>query len=319
MILSTILSFIISNNFISIGDWGKINKYQGMVSNVAYNYGYNHSTRFMVALGDNFYEEGIKNISDPLWDTIYKNNDMYKLPIKWNVILGNHDYYGNVSAEIDYSHYDPKWNLPSKYYSINFNNNTKIVLIDTQILDTECTVTNNHITSQRIKDDFYKWFDQELRTPESMKIIIGHASIYSVGGIHPECKELRDKMLPILKRHNIKIYIHGHDHLFQHNVYDGINFIGCGSAAKVVPKSSLKINKKYTKFFKIDYGFCAHYIHNNRFDTIMINKNNNIIYKISIDFGDKILLLVLYIFMWLIMLALCYTRYNQRRVILIPM
>ena len=100
---------------------------QSAVATQMANYANRKNISFVVALGDNFYENGVQNDTDPLWTLAY--TDVYtssSLQIPWHSVLGNHDYYGNPQAEIDYyvNKRDNRWNMPSHVY-------TKIWSIDT--------------------------------------------------------------------------------------------------------------------------------------------------------------------------------------------
>lgn len=77
-------------------------------------------SRFVISVGDNFYENGVSSVTDPKWKTSFE--DIYTRPglmTKWHVILGNHDYQrtGKPEAQIAYSSIDPRWSLPTYYYS----------------------------------------------------------------------------------------------------------------------------------------------------------------------------------------------------------
>lgn len=47
------------------------------------------------------------------------------------------------------------------------------------------------------------------------KIVIGHHAIRSAGH-HGDTPELVRHLLPILKAHNVDMYMNGHDHCLQH-------------------------------------------------------------------------------------------------------
>lgn len=53
------------------------------------------------------------------------------LQSRWYMVLGNHDHYGNASAEIDYTNHSDRWYLPNYYYtevSALLYNITKVTL-----------------------------------------------------------------------------------------------------------------------------------------------------------------------------------------------
>ena len=100
---------------------------------------------FFVMLGDNFYDNGVTSIEDPLWQAYYKS--IYTSPsteVPWYVVLGNHDYYsGHPLAEVQYTtslqNSDNRWNMPSNFYTKVFNvpgsqRTLEIFFVDTVIL-----------------------------------------------------------------------------------------------------------------------------------------------------------------------------------------
>jgi acid phosphatase len=84
---------------------------------------------FVVALGDNFYTDGVQSSTDSLWDSLWK--DVYlgfeTLNIPWYPVFGNHDYgYGSkgVQAQIDRSREhvdDDTWRLEATNYTKTFD------------------------------------------------------------------------------------------------------------------------------------------------------------------------------------------------------
>ena len=303
------LNLILSDiSFISIGDWGIINNDQYKTSLSAREYAKSKNSSFIITLGDNFYETGVTNISDNLWNTVYKNNPIYSLNIPWYVTLGNHDYYGNYSAQIDFTNYDNKWKIPKNYYTIILKKQkVKLIIIDTQILDPVCTCVNQNITNEEIKRTHYKWLVTELNTSFT-KIIIAHAGIYTVSGLHPECKQLKLLLYPLLKKYNVYIYIHGHDHVLQHNLYDGIHYIGCGSTGKLEHKI---IPESFTQFYKIQHGYCFVQINKQSIKIKMINKNSQILNEINIYNHPQYYLIVIIFVLIALIIYLCLFCYKS--------
>jgi hypothetical protein len=99
---------------------------------------------FVVALGDNFYNNGVQSTSDSLWDSLWVN--MYlanyaSLRVPWYPVFGNHDYgYGlkGVLAQIQRSAVDEYWSFESTNYTRRFEipsgGSVQIVFIDTTTL-----------------------------------------------------------------------------------------------------------------------------------------------------------------------------------------
>jgi hypothetical protein len=103
---------------------------------------------FVVALGDNFYDNGVYSSTDSTWDYLWK--DVYlgfqELNIPWYPVFGNHDYgYGatGVKAQIQRYHDhtdDDIWMFESTNYTKTFSipgpggGTVCIVFIDTTTL-----------------------------------------------------------------------------------------------------------------------------------------------------------------------------------------
>lgn len=106
------------------------------------------SPSFIVALGDNFYVNGVSSATDVLWTYLW--SDVYlqypSLNVPWFAVLGNHDYGGGNAyslAQVERSRLNLDhglWNMPAKNYSKIFpipgltNASVGILFIDTTTL-----------------------------------------------------------------------------------------------------------------------------------------------------------------------------------------
>ncbi|MGH2574998.1 MAG: metallophosphoesterase [Ignavibacteria bacterium] len=98
--------YLYSNlSFLVIGDWGRDGKFNQMeVANQMGLYAQKLNVSFVISTGYNFYPDGVFSIFDNQWQTSFENIYTHiSLQIPWYVSLGNHDYLGNVQAEIDYT------------------------------------------------------------------------------------------------------------------------------------------------------------------------------------------------------------------------
>jgi acid phosphatase len=87
-----------SFNFIFHGDWGWNSFNQTLTAYEMSVFAWLIDTQFVIALGDNFSEDGVTDSQDEVFDTIF--HDIYSSPaldVPWYVVLGNHGKAMNVS------------------------------------------------------------------------------------------------------------------------------------------------------------------------------------------------------------------------------
>src|SRR5580692_6262701 len=102
-----------SLDFVVIGDWGRRGRWHQR--EVATQMGRTAATlgsQFVISVGDNFYENGVDSVTDPYWRTSFEQ--IYTDPAlmtPWYITLGNHDYRGNVEAQLAYSGPTGRWRL----------------------------------------------------------------------------------------------------------------------------------------------------------------------------------------------------------------
>ncbi|XP_042896036.1 tartrate-resistant acid phosphatase type 5 isoform X1 [Parasteatoda tepidariorum] len=204
----------------------------------------------ILALGDNFYFDGVKDVADPRFKETFELAFNYKsLHIPWLVIAGNHDHYGNVSAQLAYSALSDRWYFPHLYYMKRFlipysNITMELIMIDTVIL---CGNTDpEYPEKQPVLDSFgyernkhWLWLEETLKTSKSNYLLVaGHYPVYSIGTHGPtDC--LVSNLKPLLEKYNVTVYLSGHDHNIQHiQVKNGgkvMDYVVTGSANFIDP------------------------------------------------------------------------------------
>lgn len=271
-----------SLRFLVIGDWGRYGTpQQKKVAQAMADAANEKPCDFIISVGDNFYNAGVTSIDDPHWQKSFEQ--VYQAPSlqkDWYVALGNHDYGGNPQAQVEYTKISKHWKMPSRYYKIP----AYVPDIDIFVIDTTPIVWKNNspspeqiakISNQDI-DAQLNWLDTELNASKAKtKLVIGHHTIFSGGSVHGDGKEMIASVLPILKKHNVKAYINGHDHDLQYIVRDGFSAItsGAGSEARKVDAVA------GTKFCKSELGFLIVEINPNEMWIEFKNSENKTLYS----------------------------------------
>jgi tartrate-resistant acid phosphatase type 5 len=271
-------------NFLVFGDWGRQGEQDQLdVAAQMARVAKSMDARFVVSVGDNFYEDGVASTKDDHWRRSFE--DVYHqgpLQVPWHVALGNHDYHGDCDAQVAYSHVDPRWNMPARYFK--FLKQSGAVTTEFFVLDTTPMVTKHHddhkATPNAFKEDVPKqmaWFRESLAASKAdWKIVIGHHPIYS-GGEHGDTPELVESILPLLREHGVQVYFNGHDHDLQHLKAGDINLICSGAGSKVRPTKSVE----QTKFALGVSGFTAVSVQKDRMDLRMLDRAGTQVYATS--------------------------------------
>lgn len=183
----------------------------------------------VLALGDIHHFMGVESVNDPLWMTNYELIYSHpELQIPWYPILGNHEYRGNTQAVLDYSAVSRRWQMPARYYSKVFEEDgatLRVVFIDTTPLIGKYhkdSLDYPSVPQQDAKKQL-AWLEEELSAAkEDWLVVVGHHPIYAhTTKSESERKDMQKRVDPILRRHNVDMYICGHIHNFQHTKPQG--------------------------------------------------------------------------------------------------
>lgn len=251
-------------SFLVVGDWGRDGaQHQRDVAVEMGRTAAARASKFVVSVGDNFYDNGVKSASNPQWQSSFEQ--VYTDPalqVPWYVALGNHDYRGNPQAQIDYAATSKRWRMPQRYYKVS-GEALGTPLIDMFVIDTspvvhqyrdkvESVIAHN-VASQDVQKQL-AWLDQALATsPARWKLVVGHHTLRSGGSGHGETPEMVELFRPIFQKRGVTAYLFGHDHDLQHIARDGLHYIGFGAGSEVRPVAAVE----GTKFCASRSGFGA--------------------------------------------------------------
>jgi tartrate-resistant acid phosphatase type 5 len=282
----------ISNNsaepftFFVFGDWGvKGGGNQIPVANEMIRQSKLNNLSLIVTVGDNFYEDGVTGLDDEHWKLSYE--DIYKELTKkypWYVSLGNHDYRGNVDAQLNYHSINPNWNMPGRYYTFVRDagkQRVRFVIIDTNPY-LPSYFTNplyKKVIAEQDTARQTRWIDSVLASSkEEWKIVLGHHPLYYSNATNPDTATLVRVMEPLFEKYKVQAYIAGHVHDIQYNIVKGrhVTHIISGSGAKseqTAPPSD------YTLYSSKEPSFTICSIQNNQLNIKFIDTTGKVLYQ----------------------------------------
>ena len=181
------------------------------------------SPQFIVSCGDNFQNDGVESVEDPLWNSEFE--EVYTKPslqIDWYPVLGNHDYKGNSQAVIDYSKISNRWQFKSRYYTfvrqINDSVSARFIFLDTTPLVAKYHEKQGY--QDVAKQDSARqiaWLAAILaNSKEQWKLVFGHHPIFSASTKQDHESVSIQRIKPILEKYNVQFYISGHDRDLHH-------------------------------------------------------------------------------------------------------
>ncbi len=216
---------------------GSLQQYAVGRSMAQYHQKYPFNTILMA--GDNIYTNGEFSKISSVFALPYK--DLRDRGVKFYASLGNHDIRTEKgNRQVNY----PEFNMKGQRYYTHTHGDVRFFVMETNEL-------RNPQDPNR--DAQLAWLDRELAASKAKwNIVYGHHNIYSVGVYGVDAVMVKD-VTPILKKHNVKLWINGHDHNYQRsNPIDGTTYLVCGGGGAglypVMPQS-------WTAFAKSVHSF----------------------------------------------------------------
>ena len=258
-----------SLNFLVVSDWGReglddMDKKTPGQLKVAKQLGTTAEevkASFVVTCGDNFHGKGVSSSTDPLWqENFEKVYSVKSLMIPWYITLGNHDYEGNVDAELVYGMTSKRWIEPARYYSFTkkLRNSACVLFV---ILDSSPFVDEylnqkddgHHVAGQKTAVQWH-WCDSVLSTSTaSWKFVFFHHPAYSASSKHGSTLEIQRAFVPMFEKYHVNACFSGHDHDLQHSRPENatVEYFGCGGGSETRPAGQAA----FTKYSNASLGF----------------------------------------------------------------
>ncbi|KAH1097904.1 hypothetical protein J1N35_014825 [Gossypium stocksii] len=261
-----------SLSFLVVGDWGRKGLYnQSQVALQIGSIGEKREVDFIISTGDNFYDDGLRGVKDPAFHQSF--SDIYTAPSlqkQWYIVLGNHDYRGNVEAQLSpmLRKMDTRWLCLGSFILIAGPQMAEIFFVDTTpfvsnyFIDPKDHVYNWKGISPRLHyiNNLLLYLESGLReSTAKWKIVVGHHTIKSAG-YHGNTHELAIHLLPILQAYHVDLYINGHDHCLQHisSTDSSIQFLTSGGGSKAWRGDvNNRWNPQEIKFYYDGQGFMS--------------------------------------------------------------
>ncbi|KAJ3308313.1 Tartrate-resistant acid phosphatase type 5, partial [Boothiomyces sp. JEL0838] len=275
-----------------VGDWGSTKSKQvdftnqKIVGKTMAAFADTFQSDFIVSLGDNFYgsnnysDHGVSSVSDPKWQydwlDVYNGQRMNSIP--WYSVLGNHDWYQNPQAQIEFTNINDRWFLEDYFYTKRFTIDGKKVeffYITTELLyygydgeadsglwpNTRGTAKDNNMRNNFIK---LKWTEKENAIQNQLAYIekklnegqyadyffvVGHEDMVTCDGISKNMRPLYD----LFQKYKITAYLFGHAHQLGYKQDGPVFFLqsGAGGRAETCTKPGA------TWITSNEYGFAS--------------------------------------------------------------
>ena len=243
-------------SIICIGDFGNGGPQQYNVANLINQVIKQKKTQFILGLGDNIYPFGVKSQNDSQFiDKFEKPYESLPDYINFYNVLGNHDYFGNVQAQIEYQNLSKRWIMPNKYYY--FEKILNDVRVEFYAIDTNL-YSSKYLLEEAVEQESYL-LNKLKESPDDncWRIIFGHHPWRSTG-FHGHCNVLLESFLD--KMHQTKkidLYISGHDHDNQHiSIPDKPHMLisGTGAKTRYIPKTYRDLKSYYYDNYLLHYS-----------------------------------------------------------------
>ena len=228
------------SHFLAVGDWGTFGTEvaQSSVATGMQTYAKLHSITAdaLLMLGDNFYGDLPGGERDSRWQSQFEQMypaSAFNCPAF--AVPGNHDYQyspqSKYNAELAYPALNPtRWTMPSRYYRFTYpavNPVITFIMLDSNMINEPAQPwpppdPSYYAQSDTQRQEQLAWLADTLNQPLTTPFLafIAHHPLYS-NGPHGDNQTLIRDWDPLLRKHNVHLYMGGHDHDLQHLEFAG--------------------------------------------------------------------------------------------------
>uniref|UniRef100_A0A6N2KAZ2 Purple acid phosphatase n=1 Tax=Salix viminalis TaxID=40686 RepID=A0A6N2KAZ2_SALVM len=251
-------------SFLVLGDWGEKGDFnQSEVAHQMGRIGEKLDVDFVVSTGDNFYDDGLTGEQDKAFEEsftqIYTAKSLQK---QWYSVLGNHDYRGNVEAQLGLHlrKIDSRW-LCLRSFIVN------AVLAEIFFVDTTPFV-KSYFTDA--KGHTYDWRG------------IGNPRAYIANLIKDLKVALRESSAKWkIVANNVDFYMNGHDHCLEHisDTESPLQFLTSGAGSKAWRGDIKEQKTEGLKFFYDGQGFMSVQLTRSKAEMAFYDVSGNVLHR----------------------------------------
>ena len=200
----------------------------------------------IITTGDNFYPS-VSGPEDPKFDRLWLEIFTERTGIlPWWVTMGNHEWFDDYQAEIEYFHRNSRFYMPDFFYDLTVVTDSDLelgfIFLDTSLLWYSYKGENDQMAANFKKAGYSsenKSIEKQLELVEKMLLdhddkdyvfVIGHHYINTCP--NNVTNEAFNSLNEMFIQHEITAYVFGHHHSLQSVQKDGIVFIQSGAGGQ---------------------------------------------------------------------------------------
>lgn len=180
---------------------------------------------FALVVGDLIYPTGVTDVFDPAFDDRFEDEYREFGDFDFYLVPGNHDYRGNVEAEVEYTYFSDRWRMPDRHFAVpDLPDWLSIYGVDSTPLVGETDADTRPAQEAGLQS--------KLCGRDGWRIILGHHPPVSHGQ-HGDSLEMAQVLTEWSESCPFHVYLAGHDHHQEHLSTELFDVVlqGAGGAA----------------------------------------------------------------------------------------